>query len=184
MTDDPERTLEFEFLRATENAALHAAQWLGRGEKEEADAAACDAIRGMFDLMDMRGEVVIVDRVIREGCSVIRGLHYVEDDPPRRPDKGMVDEDLLPLADILNPDAVNCFIHLVYQRYFDELGEHFGKTIKAIFTDEPSLFGKRHEPGAVPGNAGLLPWISGRLGYDFTPRLPALCDRRSSRDRE
>lgn len=56
---DPERTIEFEFVRATENAALHVLPWLGRGEKEKADAAACDAIRGVFDLVDVRGEVVI-----------------------------------------------------------------------------------------------------------------------------
>lgn len=58
-TTDPERTLEFEFVRATENAALNCLQWLGRGEKELADAAACDAINGVFDLVDIRGEVVI-----------------------------------------------------------------------------------------------------------------------------
>jgi fructose-1,6-bisphosphatase II len=51
--------LEFEFVRATENAALNAMHWLGRGEKEKADAAACDAIYGVFDMVDVRGEVVI-----------------------------------------------------------------------------------------------------------------------------
>ncbi|RYD40152.1 MAG: fructose-bisphosphatase class II, partial [Verrucomicrobiaceae bacterium] len=52
---DPERIFEMDFLRATEGAAIVAHRWMGRGEKEAADAAACDAIRGMFDLMDMRG---------------------------------------------------------------------------------------------------------------------------------
>src|SRR3954454_3762655 len=56
---DPERTIEFEFVRATENAALNSLSWLGRGEKELADAAACDAISGVFDLVDIAGEVVI-----------------------------------------------------------------------------------------------------------------------------
>src|SRR5436190_13656299 len=56
---DPERTVEFEFVRATENAALNVLPWLGRGEKEKADAAACDAIHGAFDLVDVQGEVVI-----------------------------------------------------------------------------------------------------------------------------
>jgi hypothetical protein len=37
---DPERTIEFEFVRATENAALNVVSWLGRGEKEK--AAACE----------------------------------------------------------------------------------------------------------------------------------------------
>src|SRR5262245_14995127 len=56
---DPERNIEFEFVRATENAALNVLHWLGRGDKERADAAACDAISGVFDLVDVRGEVVI-----------------------------------------------------------------------------------------------------------------------------
>jgi fructose-1,6-bisphosphatase II len=57
--NDLERLLEFEFVRATENAALTAIAWLGRGEKEKGDAAACDAIYGVFDKLDIRGEVVI-----------------------------------------------------------------------------------------------------------------------------
>src|SRR5438094_6562614 len=56
---DLERTIEFEFVRATENAALNVLPWLGRGDKERADAAACDAINGVFDLVDVAGEVVI-----------------------------------------------------------------------------------------------------------------------------
>jgi len=56
---DFERLIELEFVRATENAALHSLHWMGRGDKESADEAACDAIRGMFDLIDIRGEVVI-----------------------------------------------------------------------------------------------------------------------------
>ena len=59
MTSDIQRLIEFDFLRATEIAALNCMRWIGKGDKETADAAACDAIRGMFDLMDMRGEVVI-----------------------------------------------------------------------------------------------------------------------------
>jgi fructose-1,6-bisphosphatase II len=38
--EDVERIIEFDFLRATEAAALNTLPWLGRGEKEKADAAA------------------------------------------------------------------------------------------------------------------------------------------------
>jgi fructose-1,6-bisphosphatase II len=58
-TFDRERILEFEFVRATENAALQAIRWSGRGEKEKADAAACAAIAGVFEQLDIQGEVVI-----------------------------------------------------------------------------------------------------------------------------
>ncbi len=70
---DEERVIELEFLRATENAALHASHWMGRGDKEAADFAACDAIRGMFDLMDIRGEVVIGEGIKDEAPGLFKG---------------------------------------------------------------------------------------------------------------
>jgi hypothetical protein len=118
--------------------------------------------------------IAVVDRAVQPGRSVIRGLHFVQDDPPRRDDHKEVRENMPPAADILNPEAVACFIRLVYQRYYDEFGEHFGKTIRAIFTDEPSLLAKSPERGAVPGTTGILEHVNSQLGYDFTPHLPAL----------
>src|SRR5262249_49428934 len=56
---DIERIIEFDFVRATEAAALNVFKWIGKGDKNAGDAAACDAMRGMFDLMDIRGECVI-----------------------------------------------------------------------------------------------------------------------------
>jgi fructose-1,6-bisphosphatase II len=56
---DFERIIEFDLVRATEVAALHSAKWMGRGDKNAADQAACDAIRGMFDLIPVCAEVVI-----------------------------------------------------------------------------------------------------------------------------
>ena len=65
--------VEFEFVRATENAALHSMHWMGRGDKEAADAAACDAINGMFDLVDIRGEVVIGEGIKDKAPGIFLG---------------------------------------------------------------------------------------------------------------
>ncbi len=62
-----------DFLRATELAALNTLQWLGKGQKEKADEAACDAIRGMFDLMDIRGEIVIGEGIKDEAPGLFKG---------------------------------------------------------------------------------------------------------------
>ncbi len=70
---DIERIIEFDFVRATEAAALNSLQWLGRGEKEHADAAACDAIRGMFDLMNICGEVVIGEGIKDDAPGIFKG---------------------------------------------------------------------------------------------------------------
>lgn len=118
--------------------------------------------------------LAVIDRAARPGYSYIRGLHFVEEDPPRRADRKEVAENHPPAADILNPDAVACFIRLVYQRYYEEFDQHFGKTVKAIFTDEPSLLAKRGECGMVPGTTGILKHVNAYLGYDFTEHLPVL----------
>jgi fructose-1,6-bisphosphatase II len=70
---DVERQIEMDFLRATEIAALNAMQWIGKGEKEKADEAACDAIRGMFDLMDISGEVMIGEGIKDEAPGLFKG---------------------------------------------------------------------------------------------------------------
>ncbi|MFL5961214.1 MAG: class II fructose-bisphosphatase [Gaiellaceae bacterium] len=48
-----------ELVRVTEAGAMAAARWIGRGEKEEADQAAVDAMRFVLDSVSMRGVVVI-----------------------------------------------------------------------------------------------------------------------------
>lgn len=73
MPIDYQRLLEFDFLRATEIAALNSMQWVGKGNKEAADAAACDAIRGMFDITDMCGEVVIGEGIKDEAPGIFKG---------------------------------------------------------------------------------------------------------------
>jgi len=79
------RNMQFDFLRATEMAALNAISWIGKGEKEAADAAACDAIRGMFDAMEMRGSVVIGEGIKDQAPGLFAGERVGQwgDDSPR-----------------------------------------------------------------------------------------------------
>ncbi len=55
----PDRNLAMELVRVTESAALAAARWVGRGNKEGADAAAVDAMRLSLASVQMAGVVVI-----------------------------------------------------------------------------------------------------------------------------
>jgi fructose-1,6-bisphosphatase II len=55
----PDRNLALELVRVTETAALAAAPWVGRGDKELADGAAVTAMRTMINTVDMNGIVVI-----------------------------------------------------------------------------------------------------------------------------
>ena len=59
-TDErPDRNLALEIVRVTEAAALAAARWVGRGDKNAADQAAVDAMRHMLNTVSMDGVVVI-----------------------------------------------------------------------------------------------------------------------------
>jgi fructose-1,6-bisphosphatase II len=55
----PDRNLALELVRVTETAALAAAPWVGRGDKDKADGAAVAAMRAMINTVDMNGTVVI-----------------------------------------------------------------------------------------------------------------------------
>lgn len=54
-----ERSLSMELVRVTEAAGVAAARWMGRGLKNEADGAATEAMRLVFDTVPMNGVVVI-----------------------------------------------------------------------------------------------------------------------------
>lgn len=110
--------------------------------------------------------------------SHIRGVHFTDDTAERRIDHTEVPEERPPAGDLLNPEAMSCFIDLVHQRFYDEFGTYFGDTIKAIFTDEPDLLGKGAIRGAQPGTRDILCHVNRLLGYDFTEHLPCLWDDR------
>lgn len=55
----PERNLAMELVRVTEAAAMAAARWVGRGDKNGADGAAVNAMRTLVSSVSMNGIVVI-----------------------------------------------------------------------------------------------------------------------------
>ncbi len=57
--ETPDRNLALELVRVTEAAAMAAARWMGRGDKEGADGAAVDAMRAVLGSVAMDGLVVI-----------------------------------------------------------------------------------------------------------------------------
>jgi len=68
-----ERELALEIVRVTEAAALASAQWMGRGKKNEADEAATNAMRKMFDSVNMDGIVVIGEGELDEAPMLYIG---------------------------------------------------------------------------------------------------------------
>lgn len=81
-------------------------------------------------------------------------------------------------TDCLNPDAMRKFLEMTHHRYKDRLGEHFGKTIKGFFTDEPNCcdfysFFTSGRPW-LPWTDAFVSEFIARRDYDPVPMLPYL----------
>lgn len=69
----PTRNLALELVRVTEAAALAAARWVGRGDKEAGDGAAVDAMRRVLATTEMDGVVVIGEGAKDEAPMLYNG---------------------------------------------------------------------------------------------------------------
>ena len=78
----PDRNLALELVRVTEAAALAAARWMGRGDKEGADGAAVDAMRVVLHTVPMDGIVVIGEGEKDEAPMLYNGEHIGDGSPP------------------------------------------------------------------------------------------------------
>ena len=78
----PDRNLALELVRVTEAAALAAARWVGRGDKEAADQAAVDAMRLMLETVPMDGIVVIGEGEKDEAPMLYNGERIGDGSPP------------------------------------------------------------------------------------------------------
>lgn len=99
--------------------------------------------------------------------STIRGVYAEEEDGHA----------LAPaFADIMNPEAVDLFINLTHDRYYEHLRDHFGTTIVAMFTDETNPLGRgaKRGPNPKPFTPDLLGDLAGRWNDNVLRWLPAL----------
>jgi fructose-1,6-bisphosphatase II len=81
-TSAPDRNLALELVRVTEAAALAAARWVGRGDKEGADQAAVDAMRFTLHAVPMDGVVVIGEGEKDEAPMLYNGEQIGDGSPP------------------------------------------------------------------------------------------------------
>ena len=83
--------------------------------------------------------------------------------------------------DTLNPDAADKFINVTYDAYKAHVGEDFGASVPAIFTDEPQFASKRTLGFSLGGGRAVFPWTPRfpevfvqKYGYDILSYLPEL----------
>lgn len=78
-------------------------------------------------------------------------------------------------ANLLMPEATRRFLDVTHERYAATVGEYFGNTVRAIFTDEPSL-STYHRPRTPGDKSWRVLWsdaLERILGGDFRQRLAA-----------
>lgn len=78
----PDRNLALEMIRVTEAAAVSAARWSGRGDKNAADGAAVDAMRFVLGAVQMDGVVVIGEGEKDEAPMLYNGERIGNGQPP------------------------------------------------------------------------------------------------------
>ena len=75
-----------------------------------------------------------------------------------------------PCCDYLDPDAVDKFIEMTHQAYYERFGDHFGTTIDSTFFDEPTLYRGNGRTWTGKFNEKF----ERKYGFDPRPYYPAL----------
>lgn len=68
-------------------------------------------------------------------------------------------------VDTLNPKATQAFLNATHERYAKTVGQYFGRTITAMFTDEPKCHSN------YPFTPGLFEAFKETYDYELAPRL-------------
>ncbi len=78
--------------------------------------------------------------------------------------------------DTLNPAAVRHFRKVTHEEYYKRFKNEFGRTIRAIFTDEPSIYwvSVGYDDWNLPYTNDLFDTFKEKYGYDAIPRIPNL----------
>ena len=147
--------------------------------KEEAIKQGKNYMVGCYDIkLNKYGELLSYSRLKSgEKANNILRYAYVVVNPPRLP--GWHNGETY--VDTLNPKAIKRFIEITHETYKRAIGDEFGKTVPAIFTDEPQFSHKQTLPFAESEDDVTLPWTADfddtyikAYGFDIKEKLPEL----------
>ena len=77
-------------------------------------------------------------------------------------------------VDTMNPVAVREFLRVTHEAYRKQVGQHFGRTIPGIFTDEPCYSAWTNTDDRCPWTENLPAVFQKRYGYDLLAHLPEI----------
>lgn len=132
---------------------------------------------GVFDVVLDENGFLVSYKKIDENDTVngVKRYAYVEPVPCEAWHNGFTPEDAM------NSEAVAKFISVTYEKYKEEVGESFGKSIPAIFTDEPQMGFKKPVQDSTKNESANYPWSEHltkfyfeKYGEDITDYIPEL----------
>lgn len=104
-------------------------------------------------VLDDQGKLISGRRIQEEDEAVgVKWYAYVETNPIH----SWYNETTY--VDVLNKDAIDCFIENTHEKYKDYLGDAFGKTVPSIFTDEPHILYKTNLQNPQDDTDLFMPW--------------------------
>ena len=84
-------------------------------------------------------------------------------------------------VDTLSKEAISRFIDITHEKYFETVGDEFGKTVPAIFTDEPQfmrkgtlVFAESRQNVQLPWTVDLEDTFAATYGVSLIDHLPEL----------
>ncbi len=158
------------------------------GEKQEQQGSA--AGRGRGGMRQNNGELLAVYDVVLNADGTLNTWKMIGEKESAAGTKwyaylehGMADPwfNDAPYVDTLSDDAMKCFVETTHEAYKRAVGEEFGETIPAIFTDEPQFNTKNTLDFAGEEKDLFLPWTTDieetflkEYGKDLLAGLPEL----------
>lgn len=147
--------------------------------KDEAIAKGTSYLLAVYDIrLNSSGELVSC-RILNDGETPQGDVWYATVDPAKSHAPGWFNGEAY--VDTLNPAAMARFVEITHEAYKKAVGEEFGKTVPAIFTDEPQFARKTALPFAHSKNTVYLPWTHDfaesykeTYGIDIIEKLPEL----------
>ncbi len=132
-------------------------------DKEEALATGSPFLLGVFDVeINSDGEMTAYRKISPDDSGENKWYFYVCIKPG-----GEAEYNDQCYADTLCKEAVDYFIDLTYEAYKENVGDEFGKTIPAIFSDEPNVMNPVLLENGFTDHEGRLCWT---MDFDDTYR--------------
>ncbi|MBR2020947.1 MAG: hypothetical protein IJ939_00790, partial [Clostridia bacterium] len=150
-------------------------------EKEEAIESGKTYLAGMYDItLNENGELKEYKKI--ESEDEAKGFvryAYVEVFSSFNKSPGWYNGGTY--VDTLNPEAMRKFVEITHEKYKEAVGEDFGKTVPAIFTDEPQFSHYVPFPTAQSRADVAIPWtidieetFFDCYGYRIEEKLPEI----------